>query len=210
MLCRVSISALVLLAAVSLTHGCIAPGEPGGAQIDCPEPTPTPCVTDADADGSCADVDCDDDDKYTYPGAYEPCSWYEDLDCDGDWGCRDPQCRDYCVVLSDEAPTQLNIIRELELEYHSTYGTYVDCVDNPGLHVAKLPFNDLSYGGWSEIGYRPEALWRQVHGTYSVINATSNSFEARAQTDIDGDGIPATWVADQSALARRITPPDVW
>ena len=106
-----------------------------------------------------------------------------------------------------ELPANLKAIRTAEMGYQAEYDTFVDCPNQPGLHVGKAPFGAIAGTGWAEVGWKPDG---DVYGSYEVSGATGTSFVATTQSDIDGDGVPAVYTCDEVSQPDRISPNDVF
>jgi hypothetical protein len=64
--------------------------------------------------------------------------------------------------------------------------------------------------GFTALGWNPKADdFEWIRGTYRVA-ATSKSFKVIGRCDIDGDGIPAEFVADQDTPVAQTTAADIY
>ena len=104
-----------------------------------------------------------------------------------------------------ELPTNLDAVRTAEKAYHAEWDTFTDCLATPAIAPTRSPepFNDTSAGyynfenlGWTADGH--------VRGQYSVTDSTvgsgptTDTFQAHAYSDIDGDGATAHYQANQA------------
>lgn len=87
-----------------------------------------------------------------------------------------------------------------ELGYCAAFDAFVAAGPSPravtALSPAAVPF--VSEGGWEGVGYRID---HPVSGTLQVeVAADGKSFTAHAWQDLDGDGVPAHWIAGAFGL----------
>ncbi len=87
-----------------------------------------------------------------------------------------------------EAPANLDFIRTAELGRAAAGQPLVAC-EGAGCEAL----------GWPSGGLRGK-YWVEVH---------SSGFTAHGEIDVDGDGVPARWVATEGEAPRALTPPEV-
>ena len=89
-----------------------------------------------------------------------------------------------------ELPGTLNAIKTAETGYYQVDSTYLAASHNPASPPSQAPRAWDTLAEWTELGWRPDGL---VRGTYEVTTARGNDFTATGTSDIDGDGILATY-----------------
>lgn len=107
-----------------------------------------------------------------------------------------------------EVPTTLKGIKSAQLAYDAEFDTFIDC--DPYPYYPSKVFQDWTMsesGGFSVLGWMPDG---GVRGSYWV-EVNGYDFTATGISDVDGDGIYATYVATKSMNPNSpITSPDVY
>ncbi len=110
-----------------------------------------------------------------------------------------------------EAPANLDGIKTSQLAYEAAFDTYVECATPYPRPVDALDGELVPWPGggcFDELGWAPDG---DVRATYWVeVDADGSSFTAHAMVDLDGDGIPAHFVATPRENTYAVTPPDVF
>ena len=106
-----------------------------------------------------------------------------------------------------EIPMNMNAIKVAEISYYSQFDQYVAADAYPPFveKQAKI-WDGQASGGFETIGWIP---FGNVRGSYSV-STTHNDFTITGISDIDGDGINATYVATSSTNPTKTTAPDIY
>ena len=94
-----------------------------------------------------------------------------------------------------EVPTNMAAIRTAEQAYFHEFDTYTAVADNPGtggIGTAQVAWG--SPADWNLMGWKPDG---KVRGSYAVT-ATKTQFTATGICDVDGDGTPATFTANEN------------
>lgn len=115
-----------------------------------------------------------------------------------------------------EAPSFLDGIRTAEKAYHAEFDRYLVAPATPAEipGVEPVPFAGGGKAAFDELG--ASFLFDQVLCRYSVRltnddgTPVEDGFEARAECDIDGDGVTAIYRATASQRAVMVTDEDVY
>jgi len=113
----------------------------------------------------------------------------------------------------DEVPLIVEEIRKFENVHHAAFDEFVSVEPTPRtpheLNGEAVPWR--TNAGLEKIGFSLEQhLGRtEVVGSYKVV-ATDKGFTITGTSDIDGDGIRATFVATESEPVKMTTPDDVY
>ena len=109
-----------------------------------------------------------------------------------------------------EAPQNLRLIREAELEYFKSKGRYfpfdipTDYRDNSD----GVRLESHTHPAWTELGFQPEY---RVRCDYKVaVTQDPDDFRATVQCDVDGDGEFAVYSATSTSEVERLTDGDVY
>lgn len=113
------------------------------------------------------------------------------------------------AVTERELYETLQGIRIAELAYDAAFDQYVPCGLQPraieSLTPTAVEFHPID--GFDRIGWAPD---RPLTGTYQVtVSADGRSFTVDGWQDLDGDGVPAHWSADEAHAAHRVSPEGV-
>ena len=113
-----------------------------------------------------------------------------------------------------EVPSNVSAIKKMEEAYQAgeESGNYIAATAYPGSTpgTAQVAWVASSSGGFKTLGWSPNG---SVRGVYSVTTSGSGStadFKVVGISDVDGDGVFATYIATKSTNATRTTPPDVY
>ena len=105
-----------------------------------------------------------------------------------------------------EIPKNLKVIRVAEMAYESEYDVYVKSSAYPATPTkTRQQWNKSASGGFIIINFNPG----DVRGSY-MVSTTQSNFTATGISDVDGDGVYATYIATKSTNPTLITPPDVY
>ena len=106
-----------------------------------------------------------------------------------------------------EVPMNLMRIKIAEVEYEQDYDVYVKCSAYPSTPTKTTQmWINVASGGFKTLDFRPDG---DVRGSY-MVSTTAYNFTATGISDVDGDGVYATYVATKSIRPILITPPDVY
>ena len=106
-----------------------------------------------------------------------------------------------------EIPQNLRAIRVAEVAYESEFDVYVKCSAYPTTPTKTTQqWTKSASGGFKTIDFMPIG---DVRGSYMVSTAQFN-FTATGISDVDGDGVYATYITTKSMNPTLITPPDVY
>ena len=107
-----------------------------------------------------------------------------------------------------EIPTNLRNIKTAEVEYEQNYDVYIKCSAYPSSPTKTTQqWTPGSSGGFKTLDFKPDG---DVRGSYMVSTATTN-FTATGLSDVDGDGVQATYVATKSENPNSpTTNPDIY
>ena len=110
--------------------------------------------------------------------------------------------------LREECGRHMASIVSSELSYVRTHGDFVYSSeyvpdDRPGIEPREWPEGS----GFDTLGWRPTDV---VRGSYRVIRRTPNDFMISCITDVDGDGVHASWTATRYLNVVRTTPEDIY
>ena len=107
----------------------------------------------------------------------------------------------------EELPRIIKLIVQAEKSLQKAKGVYVSAAPYPLAPSQKPQLWDSSLsGGFETLGFEPEG---SIRGSYSVT-ITEDGFRVLGISDIDGDGVFATYVATESMEASLQTPSDVY
>jgi len=107
-----------------------------------------------------------------------------------------------------EIKVNTNGIRLSQQAYHQQYGAYVECAPYPR-HPGKSTqqWEPQQSGGFQVIDWSP---YGEVRGSYSV-SLTEDDFTVMGISDVDGDGVYATYIATKDQKAEKPkTPLDIY
>jgi len=107
-----------------------------------------------------------------------------------------------------ELKVNTNGIRLSQLAYYQQYGSYVECTPYPR-HPGKATqqWETHQSGGFQVIDWAP---YGDVRGSYSV-SLSEEGFTVMGISDVDGDGVYATYIATKEQEAEKPqTPRDVY
>ena len=107
-----------------------------------------------------------------------------------------------------EIPMNLKAIKTAQIMYESNFDVLVDCDQYPYFPTKTTQQWRVSEsGGFATIGWAPDG---DVRGSYWV-ETNNYDFTAYGVSDVDGDGVYATYVATKSTNPNSpITGPDVY
>ena len=107
-----------------------------------------------------------------------------------------------------EVPQNLKAIKTAEIAYENEFDAYVKCSAYPASPTKTTQiWTKSASGGFKTIDFTPSG---EVRGSYMVSTAQLN-FTATGISDIDGDGIYATYIATKSENPNSpLTAPDVY
>lgn len=105
-----------------------------------------------------------------------------------------------------EIPKNLKVIRVAEMAYETEYDVYVKSSAYPATPTkTSQQWDKSASGGFKIIDFYPG----DVRGSY-MVSTTQSNFTATGISDVDGDGVYATYIATKSTNPILITPPDVY
>ncbi|MEQ1508756.1 MAG: hypothetical protein ABMB14_41395 [Myxococcota bacterium] len=104
----------------------------------------------------------------------------------------------------EELETNVNAIRQAELQYHDAFTEYVsaDAAPRPPHAVDPNPVPWAPTEGFRKLSWAPDG--DAVIGSYQV-QADKNGFKVIGACDVDGDGERAVFEATQDEVAHAIT-----
>ena len=107
-----------------------------------------------------------------------------------------------------EIPSNLKGIKSAQIAYESDFDQFVNCSQYPSSpSKATQQWTVSNSGGFKTIGWRPDG---DVRGSYWVVTSAVD-FTAYGISDVDGDGVYATYMATKTMNPNApITPPDVY
>ena len=98
-------------------------------------------------------------------------------------------------AISAKAKVNLENIYNLEEDYKSDKGIYINCLKNPPQMLTPAGNQwQMNMEGWKDINFNPVG---DIYYQYEVINATKNSFTAIAVGDLDQDEIYSKFTITQ-------------
>ncbi len=113
----------------------------------------------------------------------------------------------------DEVPKIVEELRKFENVHHGAFDEYVSVESTPrlphDLNGEAVPW--VNTAGLDKIGFSLEQHLglTEVYGSYKIV-ATDKGFTVTGSSDLDGDGIRATFVATETESVRQTTPDDVY
>ena len=107
-----------------------------------------------------------------------------------------------------EIPQNLKAIKTAEVSYMQDYDVYVKCSAYPSTPTKTTnQWTIAASGGFKSIDFRPNG---DVRGSY-MVSTTNTNFTATGISDVDGDGVYATYQATKSENPNApTTAPDVY
>ena len=107
-----------------------------------------------------------------------------------------------------EIPQNIKAIKIAEVAYMQDYDVYVKCSAYPSTPTKTTQdWVKASSGGFKTIDFTPNG---DVRGSYMVSTSAYN-FTVIGISDVDGDGVYATYIATKSENPNNpTTPPDVY
>ena len=109
-----------------------------------------------------------------------------------------------------ELPTNLDAIRTAEKAYHAEWDTYTAAALTPtDVGRKATSFTAGGYTAFANLGWTADGLVRgqyQVEAALAGDTIADDRFNARAYSDIDGNGTDAHYVADQAEKSKMLTP----
>ena len=108
----------------------------------------------------------------------------------------------------EEIPQNLRAIKNAQIAYEQNYDVYVRCSAYPATPTKTAQQWDKSAsGGFKTIDFSPSG---KVRGSYMVSTGVTN-FTVIGISDMDGDGVYATYIATKSIHPNQpVTPPNVY
>ena len=113
-----------------------------------------------------------------------------------------------------ELPTIVNGIADSQVAYQVAHDSYIDI---PSFIPAGVPGKTLrpwpTGSGFETLGWAPDG---EVRGSYKCEVSSATEFSVTAQSDVDGDGVMATYFYDYDAAQPQpstqafTTPADVY
>lgn len=118
-------------------------------------------------------------------------------------------------AMRSEAPTNLDAIRTAEKAYHAEWDAFTNCRATPANIPGKdaEPFRGPGLTNFQNLGWTADG---NIRCRYSVTRAragrsiSDDSFEARAECDLDEDGVYSVYYATQSFKPKMLTPNNVY
>ena len=107
-----------------------------------------------------------------------------------------------------EIPQNLKAIKIAEIAYENEFDVYVKCSAYPASPTKTTQiWTKSASGGFRTIDFTPSG---EVRGSYMVSTAQFN-FTATGVSDVDGDGVSATYITTKSSNPNNpTTAPDVY
>ena len=107
-----------------------------------------------------------------------------------------------------EIPQNLKAIKIAEIAYENEFDVYVKCSAYPASPTKTTQiWTKSASGGFKTIDFTPSG---EVRGSYMVSTAQFN-FTATGVSDVDGDGVSATYITTKSSNPNNpTTAPDVY
>ena len=107
-----------------------------------------------------------------------------------------------------EIPQNLKAIKIAEIAYENEFDVYVKCSAYPASPTKTTQiWTKSASGGFRTIDFTPSG---EVRGSYMVSTAQFN-FTATGISDVDGDGVSATYITTKSSNPNNpTTAPDVY
>jgi hypothetical protein len=110
-------------------------------------------------------------------------------------------------VSRDELPRIMNLIVHAEKALQKAKGVYISAAPYPLAPSQEPQLWDSSLsGGFEILDFEPES---SIRGSYSVT-ITEDDFQVLGISDIDGDGVFATYVATKDKEPSLLTPEEVY
>lgn len=107
----------------------------------------------------------------------------------------------------EDIVNKLKMIVQAQISYEDSYGEYVSCKPYPEKPSVDLQAWDVEKsGGFRNILMDPP---ESARASYSVTTSKSG-FTVKAISDLDGDGVYATYIATKDEAPTRTTPPTVY
>ena len=106
-----------------------------------------------------------------------------------------------------EVPANVDGIKTAELAYDAAFDTFIE---ESSFQPDSFPSKEVrSWGtsGFDTLGWGPDG---EVRGSYKVSTISSTDFRVTGISDIDGDGVYATYTATKSINATLVTPSDIF
>jgi type IV pilus assembly protein PilA len=113
-----------------------------------------------------------------------------------------------------ELPTVVNGIADSQVAYHVAHDSYIDI---PSFVPSGVPGKTMrpwpAGSGFETLGWAPDG---EVRGSYKCEVGASTEFNVTAQSDVDGDGVMATYFYSYDAVQKQpsvqgfTTPADVY
>ena len=106
-----------------------------------------------------------------------------------------------------EVPGNVDGIKTAQMAYDAAYDGFVTAAVNPAGSIGKAQQDwSTTVAGWSTLGWSPDG---KVRGNYETTNATTD-FNVEGNSDVDGDGTPATYTASKTLNATQTSLNDVY
>ncbi|MBF0118227.1 MAG: prepilin-type N-terminal cleavage/methylation domain-containing protein [Desulfobacterales bacterium] len=109
-----------------------------------------------------------------------------------------PNFRNYYMKAKrSEAPVNLKALKLAEEAYRGESGSYKTLTASPSANpVSGNNQMWVDKGGFAELGWQPQG---KIYGVYETIGAASASaFSGQVRTDVDGNGIQASFTCSES------------
>ena len=106
-----------------------------------------------------------------------------------------------------ELPHIIQQIRSAQIAYEAKHNSYVTCPPYPATPTKTTQQWEASQAiGFSKLGWKPDGDIRGVYG----VTVTSSDFNVLGISDLDGDGVFATYMATKSEEPRLLTPSHIY
>jgi type II secretory pathway pseudopilin PulG len=107
-----------------------------------------------------------------------------------------------------ELQPNIQAIRTAMLSYDASFDRYVEVSRfHPDSSPGKTQRKFTTGSAFDTLGWMP---YGEVRGSYKVVVTSSRDFRVVGISDIDGDGVYASWTATKSINPTQITPGNVY
>jgi type IV pilus assembly protein PilA len=107
-----------------------------------------------------------------------------------------------------EVPSNVDGIKTAELGYDAAFDKFIEQSTAVPSGTPGKPARPWASGtAFQTLGWSPDG---DVRGAYSVVTTSSTDFRVTGVSDVDGDGVQATYTCSKSVNAGQQTPNDVY